>query len=79
MPYPLLARQAESACAAPGRVGPFPCLSWSRPIPASTRSFLAAMAEFEAEGQGGPDDDSNTGPAIRKYARRWADLAEFAR
>jgi predicted acetyltransferase len=42
-------------------------------------SFLAAMAEFEAEGQGGPDDDSNTGQAIRKYARRWADPAGFAR
>ena len=37
------------------------------------------MAEFQAEGQGGPDDDSNTGQAIRKYARRWADPAEFAR
>ena len=43
------------------------------------RSFVAAMAEFQAEGRGGPDDDSNTGRAIRKYARRWADPAEFAR
>jgi hypothetical protein len=43
------------------------------------RSFLAAMAEFQAEGRGGPGDDSNTGQAIRKYASRWADPAEFAR
>ena len=49
------------------------------PDPRVHRSFLAAMAEFQAEGQGGPDDDSNTGQAIRKYARRWADPAEFAR
>ena len=43
------------------------------------RSFLTAMAEFQAEGRGGPGDDSNTGQAIRKYASRWADPAEFAR
>jgi len=43
------------------------------------RSFLAAMAEFQSEGLGGPDDDSNTGQAIRAYATRWADPAEFAR
>lgn len=43
------------------------------------RSFLAAMAEFHGEGRGGPDDDSNTGQAIRVYASRWADPAEFAR
>lgn len=49
------------------------------PDPRVHRSFLVAMAEFQAEGQGGPDDDSNTGQAIRKYARRWADPAEFAR
>jgi predicted acetyltransferase len=43
------------------------------------RSFLAAMAEFRSEGTGGSDDDSNTGQAIRAYASRWADPAEFAR
>ena len=43
------------------------------------RSFLAAMAEFQSEGMGGPGDDSNTGQAIRAYASRWADPAEFAR
>jgi len=43
------------------------------------RSFLAAMAEFQAQGGGGPPDDSETGHAIRAYAGRWADPAEFAR
>jgi hypothetical protein len=49
-----------------------------RPDPRVHQSFLAAMAEFEAEG-GGPLDDSETGHAIRTYAGRWADPAEFAR
>jgi len=43
------------------------------------RSFLTAMAEFQAEGGDRPGDDSNTGQAIRKYASRWADPAEVAR
>jgi len=42
------------------------------------RSFVAAMAEFQAEGRGEPRDDSVTGNAIRAYANRWADPAEFA-
>ena len=42
------------------------------------RSFVAAMAEFQAEGRGEPRDDSVTGNAIRAYASRWADPAEFA-
>ena len=50
-----------------------------RPSPRVHRSFLAAMTEVQAEGGSGPDDDSNTGQAIRKYASRWADPAEFAR
>ncbi len=49
-----------------------------RPDPRVHQSFLAAMAEFEAEG-GGPLDDSETGHAIRAYGGRWADPAEFAR
>jgi predicted acetyltransferase len=49
------------------------------PHPRAHHSFLAAMAEFQGEGRGGPDDDSNTGQAIRTYASRWADPAEFAR
>ncbi len=51
-------------------------------IPPDTRlhsSFLAAMAEFQAEGRGGPDDDSNIGQAIRAHASRWAEPAEFTR
>jgi predicted acetyltransferase len=51
-------------------------------IPPDTRfhrSFLAAMAEFQAEGRGGPDDDSNIGQAIRAHASRWAEPAGFAR
>jgi predicted acetyltransferase len=51
-------------------------------IPPDTRlhrSFLAAMAEFQAEGRGGPDDDSNIGQAIRAQASRWAEPAEFMR
>jgi len=50
-----------------------------RPSPRVHRSFLAAMTEVQAEGGSGPDDDSNTGQAIRKYASRSADPAEFAR
>lgn len=37
------------------------------------------MAEFQADGGGPPLDDSETGQAIRAYAGRWADPAEFAR
>jgi len=49
------------------------------PDPRVHRSFLAAMAEFQAEGGGAPLDDSETGHAIRAHAARWADPAEFAR
>jgi predicted acetyltransferase len=49
------------------------------PSPRVHRSFLTAMAEVQAEGQSRSDDDSNTRQAIRKYASRWADPAEFAR
>jgi hypothetical protein len=37
------------------------------PHPRVHRSFLAAMAEFQAEGGGGPLDDSETGHAIRAW------------
>jgi len=43
------------------------------------RSFLAAMAEFQAEGRVGFDEDSSTGQDIGKHARQWADPAEFVR
>ncbi|MDG4825848.1 GNAT family N-acetyltransferase [Asanoa sp. WMMD1127] len=41
-------------------------------------SYLAAMAEFQAEGRGGPDDDTMIGREIRTYADRWADPGVFA-
>ncbi|GAA1661648.1 GNAT family N-acetyltransferase [Fodinicola feengrottensis] len=41
-------------------------------------SFLAAMAEFQAEGRGGPGDHSSVGREIREYGPRWADPAVFA-
>jgi predicted acetyltransferase len=42
------------------------------------QSFLAAMAEFQAEGRGAPDDDSMVGGEIRTWSGRWADPAVFA-
>jgi predicted acetyltransferase len=48
------------------------------PDPAVHRSFLAAMAEFQAEGRGGPDDNTMLGREIYRYADRWDDPAEFA-
>jgi predicted acetyltransferase len=41
-------------------------------------SFRKAMAEFEGEGRGGPDDDSMIGNEIRQYAAVWPDPAGFA-
>jgi len=43
------------------------------------RSFLAAMAEFRAEGRGGADDDSMVGREIRTFGERWSQPQEFAR
>jgi hypothetical protein len=48
------------------------------PDPAVQRSFLAAMAEFQAEGRGGPDDNSMLGREIYRWTDRWDDPAEFA-
>lgn len=42
-------------------------------------SFLLAMAEFQGEGRGGPDDHSMIGRDIREWAATWADPARFAR
>lgn len=41
-------------------------------------SFLAAMAEFAAEGRGGPDDGSSLGDDIRSRADRWHQPEAFA-
>ena len=43
------------------------------------QSFLAAMAEYRAEGRGGPDDTSNIGHDMRTHGDRWADPGEFRR
>ncbi|GIF73988.1 GNAT family N-acetyltransferase [Asanoa siamensis] len=40
-------------------------------------SFRTAMAEFQAEGRGAPDDESMIGREIREYGDRWADPAVF--
>jgi len=43
-------------------------------------SFRAAMADFAAEGRGGPDDDSALGSAIAEFGGRWhteQGIAEF--
>jgi predicted acetyltransferase len=49
-----------------------------RPDPRVHRSFLAAMKEFQAEGRGGPDDNSMLGREIYQWADRWDDPAQFA-
>jgi predicted acetyltransferase len=50
-------------------------------LPPSThvhRSFLAAMAEFRAEGRGDPDDATMVGGEIRDFGDRWAAPDAFA-
>ncbi|WP_030614752.1 GNAT family N-acetyltransferase [Streptomyces sclerotialus] len=42
-------------------------------------SFLEAMAELRAEGQGGPDDDTGVGREIRRFTGEWEDPAGFSR
>ncbi|MFD4632926.1 GNAT family N-acetyltransferase [Streptomyces sp. NPDC058284] len=42
------------------------------------RSYIAAMEEFRAEGQGGPGDDTTLGSTLRHYGARWRDPAVFA-
>ncbi|WP_405581515.1 GNAT family N-acetyltransferase [Streptomyces sp. NBC_01190] len=42
------------------------------------RSFLAAMAEFVAEGRGDADDSSMVGRDLRTWSRRWHEPADFA-
>ena len=48
------------------------------PTPRVQESFLAAMAEFQAEGRGRPDDYTSLGGEIREYSRTWSDPAVFA-
>jgi predicted acetyltransferase len=48
------------------------------PTPRVQGSFLAAMAEFQAEGRGQPDDHTSLGAEIREFSRSWSDPAAFA-
>lgn len=43
------------------------------------QSFLVAMAEFQAEGRGAPDDDSMVGAEIRTWSAHWDEAEVFAR
>lgn len=51
----------------------------SEPLVEVHRSFLAAMAEFRAEGRGGADDHSSVGTDHRSWAGRWESPEAFAR
>lgn len=42
-------------------------------------SFRAAMADFAAEGRGGPDDDSALGRHLRSFAAGWHTVDGFQR
>lgn len=44
----------------------------SRPTVGVRQSFLAAMAEFRAEGRGDPADDTMNGSEIREFGHRWS-------
>lgn len=51
-------------------------------LPPTTKvreSFLAAMAEFHAEGRGGSDDDTMIGSEYRAYAPTWDTTEGFER
>lgn len=49
-----------------------------RPTTSVQASFLAAMAEFRAEGRGGSDDESMIGSENRAYGATWHAPAGFA-
>ncbi len=48
------------------------------PTTAEQASFLAAMAEFRAEGRGGPDDASMIGHEHQRFGATWNDPDGFA-
>lgn len=50
----------------------------SPPIVRVHRSFVAAMAEFRAEGRGSSGDDTMIGAELRDFGHRWAALEGFA-
>src|SRR5712675_977842 len=47
------------------------------PTPVAHVSFLDAMAEFQAEKRGEPEDRSMVGAEIREYSPMWATAAGF--
>ena len=49
-----------------------------RPTTGVHASYLEAVAEFQAEGRGAPDDNSLLGRDIRTYGRHWHEPAGFA-
>lgn len=48
------------------------------PVPVMRVSFLAAMAEFQAEGRGAEDDESMIGTEFRDHGGTWSSPAGFA-
>lgn len=50
----------------------------SAPVEQVHTSFLAAMAEFQAEGRGDPTDATMIGFEIREFGSRWSLPAAFA-
>lgn len=50
----------------------------TQPSPVVADSFRAAMADFAAEGRGGPDDDTALGHDIREFRGRWHTADGFA-
>src|SRR5260370_28147102 len=50
----------------------------SMPTVVVAGSFLTAMKEFQAEGRGGPEDDTMIGAEIREWQGRWGGPEGFA-
>jgi predicted acetyltransferase len=50
----------------------------SQPTVDVQASFLAAMAELQAEGRGVPADDTMIGQEMRRFGGRWSDPGVFA-
>ncbi|MCO1656604.1 GNAT family N-acetyltransferase [Pseudonocardia humida] len=50
-----------------------------RPLPRVRESYVAAMAEFQAEGRGKPDDQTMIGVEIREFGSTWHTPEGFAR
>jgi predicted acetyltransferase len=50
-----------------------------RPVEHVRESYVAAMVEFQAEGRGGPDDQTMIGAEIRRYGPTWHSQEGFAR